>query len=159
MSNKEPYETIRAIPCVNALWADHAHSESYHKMKEINDKLSDFNFTGPYFGGVAFKYTRQVDLTGDKLVSAIEEAKPYVNIITTSGEATGSAPNVDKIKLFREVLGEDHALAIASGITVDNVESFLPYADCFLVASGIEKEFGILDPVKTNALAYRIYNY
>ena len=40
----------------------------------------------------------------------------------------------------------DVPLAIASGITPDNVHPYLDYADCYLVATGIGSSFSDLDP-------------
>ncbi len=57
---------------------------------------------------------------------------------------------------MREAIG-DHALAVASGITPENVGDFLPYVDAFLVASGIEKRFGYFDAGKLGALADAIH--
>ena len=49
------------------------------------------------------------------------------------------------------VLG-DHPLAIASGITPENVADYLPFADCFLVATGISTRIEELDAHRTRAL-------
>ena len=46
----------------------------------------------------------------------------------------------------------DSPLAIASGITLENVSQYLPIADCFLVATGISESFFELDPVRTREL-------
>jgi len=47
-------------------------------------------------------------------------------------------------------------LAIASGITTENVESYLPWVSDFLVASGISSSFTELDPDLTRELAEKI---
>lgn len=43
-------------------------------------------------------------------------------------------------------------LAIASGITPENIQDYLDFAGCFLVATGISKSFEELDRDKTCAL-------
>ena len=48
-------------------------------------------------------------------------------------------------------------LAIASGVTPDNIGDYLPYVDHFLVASGISQDFHTLDPAKVRALAEAIH--
>lgn len=48
---------------------------------------------------------------------------------------------------------EQHPLAIASGITATNVEQFTPYADAFLVATGVSSSFHELDEEKMKKLA------
>jgi predicted TIM-barrel enzyme len=111
-------------------------------------------WSGLYFGGVAFKYPTAVP---DHLLGvAASRAKTWVDVITTSGPATGSPPSVEKVKLMRDGIG-DHALAIASGITPDNVSAFLPYVEAFLVATGIESSFGVFDPARVRALADAIH--
>jgi predicted TIM-barrel enzyme len=100
-----------------------------------------------YFGGVAFKYQRHVE----DLASAATTAARFMDIVTTSGPGTGQSAHVDKIRVMKEALGS-FPLAIASGITPDNVESYLPYADCFLVATGISRSFDQLDAVRLRRL-------
>lgn len=52
-----------------------------------------------------------------------------------------------------------HPVALASGVTPDNVHEYLPFAGAYLVASGIEESFGRLDPEKTCQLASLIRGY
>jgi uncharacterized protein len=89
-----------------------------------------------YFGGVAFKYQRAVVA----LLSAARIAAQYMDVITTSGPGTGKAAHVDKIRVMKTAVG-DFPLAIASGITPENVGNFLPWSDCYLVATGISRGF------------------
>lgn len=103
---------------------------------------------GIYFGGVAFKY--QAAVRDFSRVS--RRAVPFVDVITTSGSTTGSAPDVEKIRTMRWAIGE-HPLAIASGISAENVRLFMPYTDCFLVATSISASFNQLDPKKAAELA------
>jgi predicted TIM-barrel enzyme len=56
----------------------------------------------------------------------------------TSGAGTGSAPSVDKIRSMSEATGGQ--LAVASGMTVDNVAQFAPYLSHILVATGVTRE-------------------
>ena len=71
-----------------------------------------------YFGGVAFKYQKPVsDLEG-----VAKEAGRYMDIITTSGEGTGIAADIAKIRRMSSVVGHTR-LAVASGITPDNVDT------------------------------------
>lgn len=50
-------------------------------------------------------------------------------------------------------------LALANGVTPENIDSFLPYADCFLVATGVSRSFRMLDPRKVKLLAEKIRAY
>lgn len=93
------------------------------------------------FGGTAFKYQRQVK--DEALAGEARTALTFCNVPTTSGPATGEPPVVDKLKRLREGLG-DAPLAVASGVSPLNVRPMLPYAQAFLVATGIEQRFGVL---------------
>lgn len=106
---------------------------------------------GLYFGGVAFKYQNAV-----KDVAAVAKAAvPFMDVVTTSGPATGSAADPDKIRLMKIAMG-DSPLAIASGLTVDNVHEFLPWASALLVATGVSKSFTQLDGPKLRAFVDRV---
>lgn len=107
-----------------------------------------------YFGGVAFKYQRPVhDLEG-----VCDAARRHMDVVTTSGPGTGRAAEVTKIQRMREALG-DAPLAIASGITPENVDQYLPYADCFLVATGISRSDGEFDSRRVLALVERVKSF
>lgn len=107
-----------------------------------------------YFGGVAFKYQRHVE----DLASAATTAARFMDVVTTSGPGTGQAAHVDKIRVMREALGS-FPLAIASGVTPENIESYLPYVDCFLVATGISRSFDQLDGARLRRLVERVRDY
>lgn len=117
-------------------------------------------FTGPYFGGVGFKYQRS--LPEDQVAPAIASCGDHVEFITTSGPATGSPPEKSKLRLYADALLPGQKLAIASGVTVENVEhlvldtkrkdSLLVHA--VLVATGIEDSFGRLNPQKTQEMGH-----
>ena len=75
-----------------------------------------------------------------------------MDVVTTSGVATGIEADISKIKTFRSCIG-DSVLAIASGITVDNAKMY-SIADCFMVATGInyENDFYEIDHKKLSNL-------
>ena len=92
------------------------------------------------------------------LPDAARRAKPWMDVITSSGPGTGYAASVEKAKALRSGAGA-HPLALASGVSPENVDGFLPYVDAFLVASEIETESysGVLLPDRTRELAERIH--
>lgn len=91
------------------------------------------DWRGLYFGGVAHKGQRVVK---DVAVAAAN-AVPFVDVITTTGPRTGEAPPVSQIKTMREAAGE-HPIVIASGMSEENVEEYLPYGvNGIMVASSI----------------------
>jgi len=106
------------------------------------------------FGGVAFKYQRAVD----DVAKAARIAAGYMDVVTTSGPGTGHAADVAKIRAMKQALGAT-PLAIASGITPENVGEYLPIADCFLVATGISSSFDELDKGRVAALVDRVHAY
>jgi hypothetical protein len=100
---------------------------------------------GLYFGGVAFKYQKKIA----EVAKVAKLAIPFVDVITTSGAGTGIAPCVEKIAAMKKAIG-DHPLAIASGVTPENVSEYMPHADCFLVATGISDTHTKLNPKKVH---------
>jgi len=56
------------------------------------------------------------------------------------------------LQKLREGLGENGILALASGVTCENVDKFLPYVNCILVATGVCKDFYNFDVVKLRNL-------
>lgn len=143
----------RLIPIdADALWCDNAginEQEGPEKATKFNEVNSSWQ--GDYFGGVAFKYQTKVN----DLETIARRAVPFVDVITTSGDATGSPPALEKIIAMRKGAG-NHPIAIASGMTPENVIPFLPLVNCFLVATGISDSHTELNPTKTLEFANRM---
>jgi hypothetical protein len=143
---------------VDGVWVDNAgiteESDEQVEADAINDSRIKSGFKGLYFGGVAFKYQQHVfDI---KTTTAI--ASKYVDVVTTSGPRTGQPAEIHKIKKMKKVLG-DHPMAIASGITPDNVLQYLPYVDCLLVATGVSKSFTEFDPALLTVLIKKVRQF
>lgn len=141
----------------NGIWADDARVSEHDpdpvkEARDFNEFRSSQNSGQIYFGGVAFKY---VHPEISDVAKVAELAVPFVDVVTTSGMGTGSAPDVEKIQLMKAAI-KDHPLAIASGITPENVEMYLPYADCFLVATGVSDSDTMLDRARVNKLVRAI---
>ncbi len=103
---------------------------------------------GVSFGGVAFKYQAPIA----DVARAAALGCRLVDVVTTSGEGTGFAPDVEKIRLMKQAIGV-HPLAIASGITVENAHHYMQWADCFLVATGVSDSHTELNPARVRELA------
>jgi phosphoribosylanthranilate isomerase len=73
-------------------------------------------------------------------------------VICTSGPGTGVPADIAKVRALRA--GTTAPIALASGITPENVRDYLPYVDAYLVGTGIETRFGVLDPRKIDALLH-----
>jgi predicted TIM-barrel enzyme len=144
-----PEDAFKCIPDVGGLWADNAgineDAEEQEIPVEVDSSRQDRNIL--YFGGVAFKYQRPVlDLTKAAML-----ATKHMDVVTTSGKGTGWAADIKKIQKMKQAMG-DFPLAIASGVTPENVTTYLPVADCFLVATGISRNFYEFDLAKTRQL-------
>ena len=143
---------------VQGIWTDNAGISEYqteqHLAKEILFSQKETDWNGLYFGGVAFKYQEvQTDLC-----KVAKLAKNFMDVVTTSGERTGTPPKVSKILTMKYGVGSK-PLAIASGITNKNINIYLPFVDCFLVSTGISDNAISLNENKTKALGKAIKLY
>ena len=139
---------------VDGYWADNAYIDEHAQLEEqkkataIRLAREKSNWKGLYFGGTAFKMQRSVAASDVGVAASL--ASHFMDVITTSGDATGVAANLHKIKAMRASCG-NAAMAIASGITPANASK---YVDCFLVATGISapRDFYNFDPNKLRSL-------
>lgn len=144
---------------VDAYWADDARIDEriaeQAEAGEIDAVRAASGWTGLYFGGTAFKKQRVVAVEDYARAAAI--ACRHMDVVTTSGIATGAAADVSKIDVFREACG-DHAMAIASGVTPDNIEHYAADVDAILVATGInfDGDFYNIDPARLRTLLQRV---
>jgi hypothetical protein len=148
----EPEEVVAQIdPDISGIWADNAGidecSANQPKAEKFLQARQQNKWNGLYFGGVAFKYQREVT----ELEQAAKVAARHIDVVTTSGPGTGRAAPRDKIAAMKRGLGEA-PLAIASGITPENVSDYTDLANFFLVATGISHSFTELDPNRLKAL-------
>lgn len=124
---------------INALWIDETITTEERKFK------------GLVFGGLAFKYQKQPK----DIELACNEAIKFTDVACTSGPGTGKAPSIEKIKTLRHYLG-DHPLAIASGVSVDNVHLYAEYVDYLMVASSITDQNEMINKDKLNELYEKV---
>ena len=80
-------------------------------------------------------------------------AAKFMNVVTTSGSATGVAASIKKISDMRKGCG-NVAMALASGVTPENASQYIPLVDGILVATGVSppRDFYNLDPARLRAL-------
>ena len=125
---------------VDAYWADDAciderrPANDQAEAEAIRAARDASGWTGLYFGGTCFKKQRPVPASLTATAAAL--AVPFMDAVCTSGMATGEAADFDKIRVFREAVG-DAPLALASGITPSNAGTYAADVDAFLVATGI----------------------
>jgi len=155
-----PLRAMQTVPHhISGLWTDNAGIDEITDIqvtaRRVIVEQVNRNWRGQYFGGVAFKYQDPVT----DLRAATTQASKHMDVITTSGQATGQAANIEKLKIMHGIFDgwvSRPRLGIASGITPDNIEDYLPYIDDFLVATGISVSFTELDPVKVKALITKV---
>lgn len=135
----------------DGLWSDDTLSsfdpfEAYRSLK--NSHVASMRF----LGGVTFKYTDRFTENPDFAASDTRWLSPAVDVVTTSGKGTGSPPSVAKIAAMK--LATDKPLAVASGISLENIADYEGIVDEILAASSVETESysGVFDPVKLRAL-------
>lgn len=143
-------EALKRCPGVNALWMDGIPRGRITNNTEIE-----------YFAGVAFKY-RDPNPGIPEIKRQCRATLESNSHIVTSGSVTGSAPKRMKIKVIRDYAGPERRIAIASGISAENVDRFLDIANDFLVASSISKRnlqhlADYLVPEKVDELARMIH--
>jgi hypothetical protein len=133
-----------------ASWTDNpgVRSDSTHAMGEAcADQLRHYP-DHEFFAAVAFKYQRvDPDPAG-----AAQKALAMGMLPTTSGAATGVAPDVEKLAAIRAGIGPEARLAVASGVTPENAAAMKPFVTDFLVATGIGQDFYTFDQGKLEAL-------
>ncbi len=97
-----------------------------------------------FFGGVHFKYQKKPERD---IAFSLRRSFSFIKYPTLSGIGTGVPADLDFIKrasitwhmeyTYSFDLPTTIGLAIASGISIDNVDQYLPHIDAFLVASSI----------------------
>jgi len=142
---------------VDAYWADDARinelesADQQPEADQIDQVRRDSGWSGLYFGGTAFKKQREVEAVHYETSAQI--GKQYMDVVTTSGVATGHAAGTDKIGAFRRGL-VDQPLGLASGVTPENVGSYASQVDAILVATGVNvpDDFYNLDAARLDQL-------
>lgn len=141
---------------IDAYWGDDARIDESQgpqeqtEAQEIAKVHEACGWGGLYFGGTAFKKQREV--APEDYGTSAGLAVHFMDVVTTSGVATGHEADTSKIETFRASIGEC-ALALASGITPDNARNYKD-VDCFMVATGInhDGDFYNIDPNRLNRL-------
>lgn len=150
-------ELISNLSNASALWIDDVGYaevddlllEPAQAPRRIREHMERLEVSALLFGGVAFKYCPEVKDVGlaAKLVS------PYVDVVTTSGPATGDPPTLQKIIAMRKAI-PDGKLANASGLSPENVSPFLPHLDYILAATALNyPDTDDLDPDRVRQMA------
>lgn len=142
---------------VDAYWADDARIDEASGVDRQEEaaaiaqirRMSGWD--GLYFGGTCFK--KQREIAPEHYGVSAKIAVSWMDVVTTSGIATGHAPELSKIETFRRGTG-DAPLALASGLTPENAHTFAALVDCFIIGTGINRDgdFHNFDPAKLERL-------
>ncbi len=128
---------------IDAYWADDARIDERASAQSEAQAIAHARtgWSGLYFGGTAFKKQRPV--AENDYACAASAAAQWMDVVCTSGQATGVEADDAKIATFRGAIGET-ALALASGITPDNASRYRD-VDAFMVATGINYDGNFYD--------------
>lgn len=111
------------------------------EAQKIATEINDTNHM--FFNSVAFKYQK----AEKNIEQAVINSKSLNFIPTTSGQATGKAADLGKLSIMKQAL-KDYPLAIASGLTPENVQDYVNFIEYGLVATGISEDFYTFDEAK-----------
>lgn len=143
------------VDSLDATWTDrqltHSSGSSWADAEAAASLLRSRN-DHELFCGVAFKYQ---DHEPDPVVSAYK-ARSLGFIPTTSGPGTGEAADPKLVQQIRDGIGHGSPLAIASGITPQNVSQFAPHVTDILVSTGISSTFHELSDILIEDLIRKI---
>lgn len=136
----------RAQHQLNAVWSDESGVEPCKPTDKSNDapktlaeaRAGFLSWRPLFFGGVAFKHQPQpkdLALECERMIDA------GVDVLTTSGPATGKPCDPSKVAAMRAVVGHRAVIAVASGATAKNAYGLVKAgATILLVATGVARE-------------------
>jgi len=110
---------------------DEIYNEFIQKMREQTNAF--------ILGGVRFKY--QPYLSGRSLEEDLKIGMSRCDGIVVTGTGTGIETNVDKIKEFRAIIGDEFPLIVGAGLTAENCSSQLELADGAIVGSYLKDNY------------------
>jgi predicted TIM-barrel enzyme len=135
----------------DGLWVDDASyfARETQTLREQNQAFRDIT----YLGGVAFKYTQKYTNDPEKAAEQARQFAPLVDVVTTTGRATGQSASIAKVTSMKQAIAPQR-MAIASGVSIENIQAFAEVADQALVASSVEThpQSGVLDQRKLRRL-------
>lgn len=134
---------------LDGIWGDHVGVSSAglnrvgYELKQRMLQQQDTQIQ--IFGSIAFKY-QPIET---RPVLAAQKAMDLGVIPTTSGSATGCAPTLEKISSMSA--GVKGRLAVASGMTPENIAVFAPYLSHVLVSTGVSSDPYHFDPLRLSS--------
>ena len=113
------------------------------------ERLAELRMQYPLFllGGVRFKY--QLVCSGRSVEEDLTIGKERCNAVVVTGAGTGVDTGVEKIRQFRDALG-DYPLFVGAGMTAETCEAQLAVADGAIVGSWFKQDGKTEAPVDPN---------
>jgi predicted TIM-barrel enzyme len=147
-------ETLDAVVAngLQSVWLDYAGIHSSVSDLALLQRQQELVKTHDMkiFAGTAFKYQRPEP----DPVKAAALAHAHGLVVTTSGSGTGHAAEVSKIKVMSDAI--QRGIAVASGLTLENVGEFHPYVKYALVATGIALDTHYFCPQKLTDFVLKV---
>ncbi len=106
--------------------------ELKHLLSDLKASQGELKQPVQFYGSIAFKYQPE----HENLERVAKEAAKHFSAIVTSGSATGSPADINKVRLIKSYI-EDVPLVLASGLTTENVNTYAPYVDVFVVGTSL----------------------
>jgi predicted TIM-barrel enzyme len=141
---------MQHMPTVNGVWTDQCFATkegTTEHMARIMQARARAGFVGVYFGGFAFKHqpllvdSQEGVLTEEdraKLANLAKAASRFVDVLVTSGTATGVTPNLVKVETVHDAVHPLQPLALSgAGMELD---VFAPHAEIFLAATALQAD-------------------
>jgi len=135
----------------DGIWMDRSYltDADYQTLPNlILDFFHRSGWTGLYFGGVLFKYVNTQVADEDKLC---QNAREYMDVLTTSGVGTGIAIDKEKLIKIKSSVGDKQVVAVASGITAENIDIIKDYCDIYMLRTAIVDKNDDVDIAALNA--------
>ncbi|MBP0724145.1 membrane biogenesis protein [Bacillus sp. RG28] len=110
---------------------DEMYDEFIQKMREQTNAF--------VLGGVRFKY--QPYLSGRTLEEDLKIGMRRCDAIVVTGTGTGIETNLDKIKEFRAIIGDEFSLIVGAGLTAENFSNQLELADGAIIGSYLKDNY------------------
>lgn len=103
----------------------------YRKMLGAEDKL--------IFADIKKKHAAH-NVTADVSIEETANAAEFfmADGLIITGSATAKPVNMQELKAIAKIT--ELPIIIGSGITINNLERYLPYADCFIIGSALKKQ-------------------
>ena len=117
---------------------------------ELASARAALGWRGLVLGGVT---PRLEDPGHDELAASVQ-----IDVVCTPGPGRVADP-VERVRTIRRTVAARGDLAVVSGVRAENVTGFLPYVDAVIIASGIERELGVLDPTKLSRMLELVASY